>query len=82
MTNKEAIYELNMMKRMVIADSVADRALDLALKALEERPTGRWISEDFDDWYCCSSCLKGDTYFDGLPNFCPNCGADMRGDRE
>lgn len=36
-TNKEAIYELKMMKRMVIADSVADRALDLAIKALEDK---------------------------------------------
>ena len=36
MNNKEAIYELKMMKRMVNADSLADKALDLAIKALEE----------------------------------------------
>lgn len=36
MTNKEAIYELKMMKRMVNADSLADKALDLAIEALEE----------------------------------------------
>ena len=36
MTNKEAIYELKMMKRMVNADNWADKALDLAIQALEE----------------------------------------------
>ena len=47
-----------------------------------ERPTGCWTSEGFDEWYECSNCLKGDTYFSGLPNFCPNCGADMRGGKK
>lgn len=56
------------------------KELRLAIETLKEgRPTGRWTSKDFDEWYECSNCLKGDTYFDGLPNFCPNCGAEMRG---
>lgn len=43
---------------------------------------GKW------DGYICSECsvcadyfISGDFYyFDEKPNFCPNCGADMRGD--
>lgn len=37
------------------------------------------------DGYICSECnecadyfISGDFYFDEKPNFCPNCGADMR----
>ncbi len=43
---------------------------------------GRW------DGYICSECnecadyfVSGDFYFDEKPNFCPNCGAKMDGDR-
>ena len=61
-------------------DYCSDCHSDHSLFEHYERPTGRWTSEDFDEWYECSNCLKGDTYFDGLPNFCPNCGADMRRD--
>lgn len=52
--------------------------------------TGRWIEQD-DSWdgvyYECSVCGEPWTLIDGTPwdnymNFCPNCGADMRGDKE
>lgn len=50
-----------------------------------DRPHGEWIGLDE-----CSVCGKQaidfiDGYVDGveyLPNFCPNCGADMRGEEE
>lgn len=42
---------------------------------------GKWCG------YLCSECnenadyfISGGFYFDEKPNFCPNCGADMRGD--
>lgn len=45
-----------------------------------EPKQGEWIAhEDMDEWYECNKCHCGNTYFDKLPNFCPNCGADMRG---
>ncbi len=53
------------------------------LKAADVNPAkrGKW------DGYICSECnvcadyfVSGDFYFDEKPNFCPNCGADMRGD--
>lgn len=51
------------------------------------RPKGEWI-EIIDEetayvktWhYECSECGKNNTCFGGNPNFCPNCGADMRGE--
>ncbi len=60
-------------------------------KMIEEAPSvtpkepkiGHWIPlGNYDDWgnessYKCSECGELDTYTD---NFCPNCGADMRGD--
>ena len=45
-----------------------------------ERKTGQWIPKD-DGRYHCSSCNgiapKGYRW-----DFCPNCGADMRGEKE
>lgn len=48
-----------------------------------ERKRGEWIKWDFKtfgafgDWeYKCSNCEK---VYGGEYNFCPNCGADMRG---
>lgn len=60
---------------------------DDANYSAEERKTGRWIEQD-DGWdgtyYECSECKEAFTLIDGTPsdnlyNFCPNCGADMRG---
>lgn len=56
-----------------------------------ERPKGEWIGEGdgyadggivYDTWYCseCDHCEEGEEL--ALPNFCPECGADMRGDKE
>ena len=49
-----------------------------------ERAKGEWLADtnEFDEWYCCSVCHKGLTMFDGTYDFCPHCGADMRGDSE
>ena len=47
---------------------------------IEERKTGEWIELDFTQaWeYKCDQCGRLSDFKD---NFCPNCGADMRGER-
>ena len=46
--------------------------------AQTERKTGRWI--DMDDHALCSLC--GATHYGVDKNYCPNCGAYMRGEDE
>ena len=55
-----------------------------------ERKKGRWIITDTDSCYC-SECKKDPISFvndsefwwlDKMPNFCPHCGADMRGKQD
>ena len=80
--NKEAT--LNLM----------DRAIDnLPAADVVERKRGEWIGEAdgyadgelvYDVWYCseCNHCIDDGTDDPTmLPNFCPNCGADMRGEK-
>ena len=58
------------------------RALSEAIKAVKAEHKGHWISlDDFrgkynDRGYKCSEC---DEHSDYEEDFCPNCGADMRG---
>ena len=70
------------------------RAVELAPTIDPEslRPKGEWIGEAngyadgelvYDVWYCSECNLDiGTDEPDLLPNFCPNCGADMRGTEE
>ena len=57
---------------------------------LKDRPNGEWNDDDFCGDYVCSVCkqefdsdipnMRGFDF--ALPKFCPNCGADMRGDKK
>jgi rubrerythrin len=67
------------------------QALDRAIKALKERPHGKWISQfdysqqhktmpsGYGNFWWCNKC---DSSTEKKSNFCPNCGADMRGGAE
>lgn len=69
-------------------------ALNMAIDALQDRPTGKWIIKYgahsdvlIKECYCDQCGKRGGLatmlYDDKpLPNFCSNCGADMRGSRE
>lgn len=46
-------------------------AVQMAVNALEERKTGKWI--DMDDHVMCSCC--GATHYGADKNYCPNCGS-------
>lgn len=56
--------------------------------AQPERKTGHWImiseaDETGNAWYECSCCGKGERHVPIVDvNFCWNCGADMRGERD
>ena len=65
------------------------------LPSIEERPQGEWISrEDMDyvdenkvtnNHFMCKDCGFIHNFIDGHTsqyNFCPNCGADMRGENK
>lgn len=90
MTNKEAIAILENLKTQGGVIFSRRLALDLAIKALEERPHGEWINEHCVDigyktaeCSCCgerSRLISHDTGFgykyEYYP-FCHWCGADM-----
>lgn len=51
---------------------------------------GKWIEKEYDEWYC-SNCESKALYYFGKPfgqykvfqvksEYCPRCGADMRGE--
>ena len=95
MTNKEAakfIWDvLDGVKSFNEEGGKGTEALDLAIKALEnERPHGMWYrtGQSFIHPYKfrnfgCSVCHHElDEHIKEEPNFCPNCGADMRGNLE
>lgn len=93
MTNAEAISNLNHIYGIVSPD--IQRSIDLAIKALEERPTGEWVkvkeermsvdmSGEIVTRYKCSKCGR---FIAILPSkladypFC-HCGAEMKGGAE
>ena len=91
MTTKEAIQLLKSatMFEPTLENRDYPEAFDLAIKALEERPQGEWIVDEDNGilrFMKCSNCGKVAEWLDGgsqfLSNFCPNCGADMRGKEE
>ena len=88
MTNKEAIERLKWVKKRICDITYSPEsfeALDLAIKALEERPKVKWI--EFDDGsVACPVCGTG-TSIKSIPSvvffrYCPNCGARMEADND
>lgn len=95
MTREEAIRTLDTYRRYadgISTDGISDStAFDMAIEALQDRPSGKWIvkygahSDVLIRECYCDQCGKrgglATMLFDDkpLPNFCGNCGADMRG---
>ena len=89
MKREEAIKKLQKQKAEYLEEWVdysgVAEAYDMAIEALQDRPTGVWI--DKGGYNECSECGEVaqkvelcDCVYERLTNFCPNCGADMRGE--
>ena len=71
----------------VVERELYQRALSDVVRLSVERPErkhGEWfdattLDNEFICWVC-SECRHGADFVDEPYNFCPNCGADMRGD--
>lgn len=97
MTREEAIKGLKRLSYEFSGYKPNEEMFDMAIKALEQEPkTGKWIDRQFkskidgeirNGWEC-SECHESFFRYDFvntdefIPNFCPKCGADMRGDTE
>lgn len=80
MTNEEAIKELELMRKFNYTLAPM-KVFDLAIKALEERPKGKWIEHStYKDVLICSHCHHGSNQFYDTFKFCPNCGSNNGGD--
>jgi hypothetical protein len=79
MTDSEAISNLNHIYGILSPD--IQRSLDVAFKALEERPQGEWLdySEEYGYIECpfCGSATTCEDNIDEL-HYCWNCGAHLQ----
>jgi hypothetical protein len=63
-----------------VVDVVGNIDWEKAIEAYKARPQGEWIFNTTWQDYECNNCREWTRKRQGeLPNFCPNCGADMRG---
>ena len=82
MTNEEAIKRLKEARTTIQPYRYVDEAIDYAIKLLEQQPkSGKWIDIDATHSQC-DKCLAVFEIVsaNGEANFCPHCGADMRGE--
>ena len=78
---KEKLCNQQRWKEAEEYQRIIDRFMEFA-SAQPERKTGRWIDKSggmASSWNYCSVCGNQQIY---RYDFCPNCGADMRGDTD
>lgn len=89
-SNLTAIYDVIAVIQQIKPRSKAIERIERGVYSLPsaqpERKTGRWIPhEDEDGEYYgdkCSECGEWYVMPYGKTNFCPNCGANMRGEQD
>ena len=86
----ESLTEYGNGRTVYIGVEEAARRIEQLPSAQPERKTGRWIHLSRHKWIRTHKCDQCGNIldFDGVnagrgdANFCPNCGADMRGKQE
>lgn len=89
MTNEDAIEIIETFRLIFDSPEVENKevllgAIDKAIEALKnERPHGEWglinvVAMPYLVAYSCPFCKEWGNIQTFKPNFCPNCGADMR----
>lgn len=91
MTKEEAIYLLRNTAWLAPSENYesVEEAVGMATEALKERPRGKWVERN--SYVVCSVCempshtvyvMNLNKYIPVKTKFCPNCGADMRGEKD
>lgn len=93
-SRQDAIGKIKDWMKFVGYRHIERNVMECTIQMLEELPsaepkqkTGKWIHDGKDfphgnDWIHCSVCGKrGINVPADLTNYCPNCGADMRGNK-
>ena len=84
------LKELDEYNESALFDVEAVKDLINDIPTVEDRPQGKWKTVegyDGDEYYECSNCGEPWVLTTGTPeennmNFCPNCGADMQGNKK
>ena len=88
MTNEEAISMMELMMQLPrrgdgqsATHLLQTLAIHMAIDALKERKTGKWVNDEHDIPHCscCQYIPAYDTAIDDIyySPYCPNCGAKM-----
>lgn len=76
---------IGLIERMKPYHQNADDIAEMIANMPSAQPVrhGQWLERNsgLQKWIRCSSCGSRQHYTDKT-NYCPNCGADMRGDQE
>ena len=92
-TNNSSLIEQAEYKMLMTCISLIDNAPTVEIPCNQiiweqgyecgknERPQGEWAFDE-KGFFCCDQCGKYPYDQYATTNFCPNCGADMRGDAE
>ena len=83
MTREEAIKEVKYIRESFAVNEFSDEAMGMAIEALKEQKTGKWIKKHgIINCSNCKQCGWSESFEATVHRFkyCPNCGADMRGE--